>query len=112
MKNNARKWLGLIIAILCYYIFHEGAHAIAALFMGTFQRINFMFPGVQVVANADVMTSLQLAVFCVVGPLATLLLGYVLVFMTNRILKSDNKVRDIYRRQFRYSVHGPGEPNL
>lgn len=92
MKNNARKWLGLIITILCYYIVHEGAHAIAALFMGSFQRIKFTFPGVQVVADAEVMNNLQLAVFCVVGPLATLLLGYVLVLMTNRILKSNNKV--------------------
>lgn len=92
MKSNARKWLGLIIAILCYYIVHEGTHAIAALFMGSYQRIKFMFPGMQIVVNKDAMSDLQLAVFCIAGPLATLLLGYALVLITKRILKSNNKV--------------------
>lgn len=92
MKGNARKWAGLITAILCYYIVHEGAHVIAALFMGSFQRIKFMFPGVQIVVNEAAMSDLQLAVFCSAGPLATLLLGYALVLMTARILKSNHKV--------------------
>lgn len=92
MKSNARKWLGLITAILCYYIVHEGTHAIAALFMGSNQRIKFMFPGMQIVVNKDAMSDLQLAVFCIAGPLATLLLGYALVLLTKRILKSNNKV--------------------
>lgn len=92
MKSNVRKWLSIMITILCYYIVHEGAHLISALFMGTYQGIKILFPGIQVVIDADAMSNLQLAIFSVAGPLATLLLGYALVLMTSRILKSNNKI--------------------
>lgn len=92
MKSNLRKWLGIMVTILCYYSVHEGAHLISALFIGTYQGIKILFPGIQVVIDADAMSNLQLAVFSVVGPLATLLLGYALVLMTGRIVKSPNKI--------------------
>lgn len=79
MKSNVRKWLGVIITVLGYYIVHEGAHVLAALFMGTFQYIKIVFPGVQVVADTEMMSPFQTAVFSLMGPVATLVLGYALV---------------------------------
>jgi hypothetical protein len=94
MSRNLRKWIALICAILLYYIVHEGAHAIAALLMGTFQRIRIMSfgLGIQVVADIPVMSNLQIFIFCIVGAIATLIMGYVLVLKKQAILNSNNKV--------------------
>lgn len=92
MSSNIRKWTGVFLTVICYYITHEGAHLIVALSMGTFERVKIVFPGIQVVANIGAMTDLQRAIFCIVGALATLCIGYVLVLSTKRILKLKNKV--------------------
>lgn len=94
MVRNTRKWFALLWTILLYYIIHEGAHIVAALLMGTFQRIRIVGfgLGVQVVANTTVMTNVQLFVFCIVGAIATLFVGYVLVLKRQSILKNKNKV--------------------
>lgn len=90
--SNLRKWLGIVITIICYYIVHEGAHLIVALILGVFQKIRFMGIGMQIVIDSSAMTNIQLAVFCVVGSIAALLFGYVLVLLRSRILLSRSKV--------------------
>lgn len=92
MSSNLRKWLGIVITIICYYIVHEGAHLIVALILGVFQKIRFMGIGMQIVIDSSAMTNIQLAVFCVVGSIAALLFGYVLVLLRSRILLSRSKV--------------------
>jgi hypothetical protein len=59
---------------------------------GTFQRIrivNFGF-GVQIVANTDVMSDTQVFIFCILGAVATLIVGYIMVWQRKSILKSSS----------------------
>ena len=53
MKDNAnlRKWSALLIAIIAYFIIHEGSHALAAMAYGAFEKIHLLGLGVQVVAK-------------------------------------------------------------
>lgn len=46
MSKRARQYIGILAAIAAYYLVHEGAHLIYALFIGVFQKINFMGLGV------------------------------------------------------------------
>lgn len=92
MSSNLRKWTGVFLTVVCYYLVHEGAHLIAALFMGSFERVKLVFPGIQVAANIEAMSDLQVAVFSIVGGLATIIVGYVLVLRTGRILRFKSKV--------------------
>ena len=92
ISSNSRKWLSLIIAILLYYVIHEGSHAIVALLYGVFEKIRILGLGVQVVANTEILTNFQTAIFCVVGSISTLLVAYLLVLFTKRIVESKNKL--------------------
>ena len=92
IKNNLRKWFALICAILLYYIIHESSHMIIALFYGVFEEVKILGLGVQVVANIEVLTNFQIGIFCIVGSISTLLVGYLLVLFNKRIIKSKNKV--------------------
>ncbi len=92
MSKNSRKWFGLICAILLYYIFHEGSHVIVSLLYGVFEKVKILGLGVQVVANTEVLTDFQIATFCVIGSISTLLVGYLLLLFTDKIVKSKNKI--------------------
>lgn len=90
--NNSRKWLSLIIAILLYYVIHEGSHVIVSLLYGVFEKIRILGLGIQVVVNTEILTNFQIAIFCVVGSVSTLLVAYLLVLFTKRIVESKNKL--------------------
>lgn len=92
MSSNSRKWSGLVAAVLCYYIVHEGSHLLVAYILGVFQKIRFMTLGIQIVIDASGMSDLQLAVFNVAGSVATLCAAYVLVLLKDRILHSGSKL--------------------
>lgn len=92
MSANLRKWTGVFLTVVCYYLVHEGAHLITALCMGTFERVKLVFPGVQVAADIDAMSELQVAAFSIAGGLATFIVGYMLIFLTGRILQLKSKV--------------------
>ena len=92
IKNNLRKWFALICAILLYYIIHEGSHVIVALLYGVFEEVKILGLGVQVVANVEVLTDFQIGIFCIVGNISTLLVGYLLVLFNKIITKSKNRV--------------------
>lgn len=92
IKNNLRNWFALICAILLYYIIHEGSHVIVALLYGVFEEVKILGLGVQVVANVEVLTDFQIGIFCIVGNISTLLVGYLLVLFNKIITKSKNKV--------------------
>ena len=42
MNKRARQYIGLLSAIVAYYLIHEGAHLIYAWFSGVFKQINFL----------------------------------------------------------------------
>lgn len=95
--TNLRKWVSLIIAIILYYIVHEGSHIIVAMLYGAFDGIRFLGLGVQVEAKVEILSRLQIVFFCAIGSISTLLVAYLLVLFTNKIVKVNNKmVRAIF----------------
>ena len=92
MNKRARQYLGLFLAVVAYYVIHEGAHLVFALYTGTFRQIRFLGLGMQIDVYAQRMTDAQLGIFCLVGSVATALAAYGLVFGTDRLLKSSSKM--------------------
>lgn len=92
MSKRIRQYLGLITAVLIYYLIHEGAHLIYALSIGVFRQINFMGVGVQVDVYAQQMSNLQMGIFCLVGAVATTITAYVLTLVAPQICKSTSKI--------------------
>ena len=92
MNKRARQYLGLFSAVVAYYVIHEGAHLVFALYTGTFRQIRFLGLGMQIDVYAQRMTDAQLGIFCLVGSVATALAAYGLVFGADRLLKSSSKM--------------------
>lgn len=92
MSKRIRQYIGVFAAVIAYYIIHEGAHLIAALYYGVFKGINFMGLGMQIDAYTERMTDSQLGLFCLAGPVATLLFGWVLILLAKRICTSKSKL--------------------
>ncbi len=63
MSKRARQYIGLIAAVLAYYIIHEGAHLVYALAIGVFKQINFMVLGMQIDVYHIDMTDMQMGFF-------------------------------------------------
>lgn len=94
MENNAnlRKWGALLVAIIAYFVIHEGCHTLAALAYGVFDKVRLLGFGVQVVAKTELLSNLQIAIFCLVGSIGTLLSAYLLVALTKYIVKASSKL--------------------
>ena len=80
------------MAILVYYVVHEGAHLLYALYVGVFKQINFMGLGVQIDVYVEKMTSSEMMIFCLLGSASTLIVAYVLTAMTNILVRSTSKI--------------------
>ncbi len=87
MTKRFRQYLGLLAAVLSYYIIHEGAHLILALSLGVFRKINFMGLGMQIDVYADKMTDTQMGIFCLAGCVATLITAWILVLFSGKVKK-------------------------
>lgn len=92
MSRRIRQYIGILAAVIAYYLVHEGAHLVVALHYGVFKGINFMGLGMQIDAYTDRMTDSQLGVFCLVGAVATVLFGWLLVLLCKRICTVKSKV--------------------
>ena len=92
MNKRVRQYVGLLSAILAYYLIHEGAHLIYAIFTGVFKQINFMGLGMQIDIYSEEMTQTQLGVFCLIGSVATLLFAYILIALIGKIAQKSSKV--------------------
>lgn len=92
MSKRTRQYFGLLSAVAAYYIIHEGAHLIYALFIGAFKHINFMGLGMQIVVHAERMSNTQLGIFCLVGAAATLITAYGLIAAADEICKAKSKL--------------------
>jgi hypothetical protein len=92
MSKRTRQYIGILAAVAAYYIIHEGAHLLVALYYGTFKQINLMGLGMQVDVFAECMTDAQLGIFCLMGAVATLLCGWLLIAFTKRICEAKSKV--------------------
>ena len=92
MNKRVRQYVGLLSAVIAYYLIHEGAHFLYALSIGAFKQINFMGLGMQIDIYAEKMTQTQLGVFCLLGSVMTLLIAYVLIALINKIRTVSSKV--------------------
>ena len=84
--------MGILAAVIAYYLVHEGAHLLYALLTGVFKQINLMGLGVQIDVYAERMTDAQLGVFCLVGALATFCAGCLLTALAGRICRARSKL--------------------
>lgn len=85
MGKRARQYIGLVMAVALYYIIHEGAHLMVALAQGVFKQINIIGLGMQIDVYAEQMSPQQMALFCMAGPLATLIAGWAMVLCVKQI---------------------------
>ena len=85
MSKKARQYIGILSAIISYYVIHEGAHLLYALHLGVFKQINFIGLGIQVDIYASRLTDIEMAVFCILGSIATLISAYILIISINKI---------------------------
>ena len=54
--RRSGQYIGILAAVVAYYLVHEGAHLLYALFAGVFKQINFMGIGVQIDVYAERMS--------------------------------------------------------
>lgn len=93
MNKKFRQYIGIAVAVLSYYIVHEGAHLAVALWQGVFKRINLMgIVGVQIDVHAHMMTNTQMGIFCIAGAIATLFVGWLLAIMAGPICHIKSKI--------------------
>ena len=92
MSKRTRQYLGLLSAVIAYYMIHEGAHLIYSLCIGTFKQIRFMGIGIQIVTYSERMSSMQLGIFCAVGAVSTAIAAYALTLFARRICGSGSRV--------------------
>lgn len=92
IKKAMRKWAGVILTAITYFIVHEGAHAIYALSIHAFEKINFLGLGIQVQINRSAMTNTQFGIFNLLGAVATILCGYLLLALVDKITSLHSKL--------------------
>ena len=91
MNKRLRQYVGLLSAIIAYYLLHEGTHLLYALSIGAFKQINLMGLGMQIDIYAEMMTQTQLGVFCLLGSVTTLLTAYILIAVIEKIRNISSK---------------------
>lgn len=91
MDKRIRQYIGLFAAIIVYYVIHEGAHLLYALYIGVFKQIKFMGLGMQIDVYSEQMSSEQLGIFCIVGSIATTIVAYLLVALAGKIKNMSSK---------------------
>lgn len=92
MSKRTRQYTGIAAAIASYYLIHEGAHMLYAIFTGVFKQIKFMGLGMQIDVCSELMTDTALGIFCLTGALATLSVGYILTILSKQICKIRSKL--------------------
>ena len=92
MRKRIRQYIGILAAVVAYYIVHEGAHLITVLYYDVFRKINFVGLGMQIDAYTERLTNTQLGIFCLVGAVSTLIFGWVLIALAKKICNAKSKV--------------------
>lgn len=92
MSKRMRQYIGILAALVAYYLVHEGAHLLYALLTGVFKQIRLMGLGVQIDVCVERMTDTQLGIFCLVGALATFCVGYLLAALARSICHAKSKL--------------------
>ena len=85
MNKRIRQYIGILSAISIYYLVHEGAHLLAALHYDAFKTIHFLGLGIQIDVYPERLTDPRLGIFCLAGPVASLVLGWILILASGKI---------------------------
>lgn len=96
MEKKIRQIIGLICAVITYYVIHEGAHYLVASYFKVFKEIKFLGLGIQIDVFAEKMNDYQMGIFCLAGIIATTLASIILIVFTNKICKINNKMIKAY----------------
>ena len=91
-NKRIRQYIGLIAAVITYYLIHEGAHLITALSMGVFKEVKFPGLGMQIDVAATQMTDLQMGIFCLAGAVCTVIAAVLLTLLAPNICRIKSKV--------------------
>ena len=92
MMKRIRQYIGILAALVVYYVIHEGAHLVVAMIQGVFKEVKFMGLGIQIDVFRNCMTDTQLGLFCLAGAVATYLTGWILVLLCRKICAMESKV--------------------
>ena len=87
MNKKFRQYIGLAVAVLMYYVIHEGAHLIVALAQGVFKQINVMGMGIQIDVYSEQMNDVQMGILCLMGPVASILAGWLMTAFVHPICR-------------------------
>ena len=91
LEKSVKQWLSIFLAIVSYYIIHEGTHFLLALILGVFEKIRFVgIFGIQIVTTEGSLNGINLALFSGLSSIVTILIGYILAFHPS-IYKIKNK---------------------
>lgn len=94
-KKNLKLWIGLVIAIITYYIIHEGTHFIQAILTDNFDSIRLVgLAGIEIMTK-EVPTGLSLALFSGLSSVITVVCGYILVIMMPKVFSLSNKMMKV-----------------
>lgn len=92
LRRNFKLWIGIIIAIIVYYVIHEGTHLIQAILTNNFDSIRLVgFVGIEIMIK-EVPTGLSLALFSGLSSIITVVCGYTLVIVMDKILVLNIKI--------------------
>jgi len=94
--KRVRQYIGILAALVVYYLIHEGAHLLHALIHGVFKQVNFMALGVQIDVFRDQMTDAQLGWFCLAGPIATFVAAWIMVLLSKRIRPAQSNASKLF----------------
>lgn len=83
--KRIRQYIGILAALIAYYIIHEGAHLFYALTHGVFKHLNILAFSIQIDIFRDKLSDTQLGWFCLVGPIATFVTAQILVLLSKRL---------------------------
>ena len=92
MTKRFRQYIGIFAAVATYYLIHEGAHFLMALYYNVFRQVNFLGLGMQIDIYREALTDTQLGIFCLVGAVATALSGWCLIGLARKICQLKSKV--------------------
>lgn len=87
-----KKWVSFLVALVIYFILHEGLHAVFASLFGEYQAFHIRPYGLEVTFNTPTAEreGFQWALISGMSNLTTILLGYLLLAFAGRIAQLSN----------------------
>jgi hypothetical protein len=93
MSRLVRKYLYFIFAGIMYLIIHEGVHIVLAKIFGIYEGIRILPLGIEVkITQPLTIGGVKLAAFSGLSSIVTILIGYILLILSRRILKLNNQM--------------------